>query len=357
MTLVRKELIRPDQATLPDDDGFRFADTLIRDAAYDSIPKRLRADLNERFANWIESRLGRDAPDEIIGYHLEQAHRYRTELSQIDETAQALGRQAAQRLGAGGRRAFARSDASAAFNLISRAVSLLPADDSARVDLIPTMRVMQGLSGDLTWAHRVLSEAIAAGNERLKAHALVQGSFLRLFTEPDVRPAELIDAADQLIGLFEALEDEVGFARAWRLKAQAHYLARRAGASVDASEQALLHIRRAGDSFEQREIVELLVIALSVGRRRLRRPKQPSAAPCCSTTCAVVHSMRQSSLRSSRTSNRCGGTGPSRASDRTSASRDAQARRDALAPGDRDRERSAAGGRPCRRGARASPGV
>jgi class 3 adenylate cyclase/tetratricopeptide (TPR) repeat protein len=279
MTLVRKELIRPEQATLPGDDAFRFAHILIRDAAYNSIPKRSRADLHERFANWLESRLGGDAPDEIIGYHLEQAHRYRTELDQVDETAQALGRRAAQRLGAGGRRAFARSDASAAVNLISRAVSLLPPDDPARVDLIPTMRVMQGLGGDLTWAHRVLSEAIAAGDERLKAHALVQRSFLRLFTEPNVRPAELIDAADQVIGLFEALEDEVGLARAWRLKAQAHYLARRAGASVDASEHALVHIRRAGDSFEEREIVEWLVIALSVG---------PVPAPDAAERCTVL---------------------------------------------------------------------
>jgi class 3 adenylate cyclase len=34
LTLVRKELIRPDRATVPDDDGFRFGHILIRDAAY-----------------------------------------------------------------------------------------------------------------------------------------------------------------------------------------------------------------------------------------------------------------------------------------------------------------------------------
>jgi hypothetical protein len=56
-----------------------------------------------------------------------------------------------------------------------------------------------------------------------------------------------------------------GFARAWRLKAQAHHLARRAGASIRACEQALPHIRRAGDPFEQWEIVEWLAIALSAG--------------------------------------------------------------------------------------------
>jgi class 3 adenylate cyclase len=265
MALVRKELIRPDRATLPGDDGFRFGHILIRDAAYDSIPKRLRAELHERFADWIASRLGGDAPDEIVGYHLEQAFHYRAELGRLGTTAQALGRRAAQRLGASGRRAFARSDAPAAVNLISRAVSLLPPDDPARVDLIPTMRVMQGIGGDLTWAYMVLSEAIAAGDERVKAHALVQRSFLRLFTEPDVLPRELIEVADQAIAVFDRLGDELGLGRAWRLKAQAHYLARRAGASVEASEQALLHIRRGGDPFEEREIIEWLAIALSVG--------------------------------------------------------------------------------------------
>ena len=40
-TLVRKELIRPDSATLPNDEAFRFRHILIRDAAYESLPKTL----------------------------------------------------------------------------------------------------------------------------------------------------------------------------------------------------------------------------------------------------------------------------------------------------------------------------
>ena len=63
LTLVRKEFIRPDRATVPGDDGFRFGHILIRDAAYDSIPKRLRVELHERFARWLESTLGVQAPD------------------------------------------------------------------------------------------------------------------------------------------------------------------------------------------------------------------------------------------------------------------------------------------------------
>src|SRR5919204_2542466 len=57
MTLVRKEFIRPARALFPGDDGFRFGHILIRDAAYDSMPKELRAELHERFALWLEARV------------------------------------------------------------------------------------------------------------------------------------------------------------------------------------------------------------------------------------------------------------------------------------------------------------
>ena len=47
-SLVRKELVRPDQAEFRGEDAFRFRHLLIRDAAYESMPKEVRADLHER---------------------------------------------------------------------------------------------------------------------------------------------------------------------------------------------------------------------------------------------------------------------------------------------------------------------
>ena len=76
-TLVRKELIRPDRTDLPGEDAFRFRHLLIRDAAYEAMPKELRAELHERFADWLDQ-IGLAEQDEIVGYHLEQAYRYRT---------------------------------------------------------------------------------------------------------------------------------------------------------------------------------------------------------------------------------------------------------------------------------------
>src|SRR5207253_4198733 len=82
LSLVRKELLRPDRAFFSGDDGFRFSHVLIRDAAYNSTSKQLRAELHERYARWLEQRLGERADEylEISGFHLEQAWRYRTEL-------------------------------------------------------------------------------------------------------------------------------------------------------------------------------------------------------------------------------------------------------------------------------------
>ncbi len=278
MTLVRKELIRPDRPLFPGERAFRFRHLLIRDAAYESIPKEMRAEMHAGYASWLERQAGDRASEygEILGYHLEQAYLYRAELGQVDEAAPTLAREAAEHLGAAGRRAFARSDAPAAMNLIVRAVALLESDDPLRVDLIPSVRAVQGWTTELEWAETALDEAIAVGDRRLTAHARVQQGLLRLFTATAVEPKGLIETAEETIRVFEEFDDDLGLARAWRLIAQAQYLARRAGPSTEASQRALDHARRAGDRFEQREIVEWLAVTLALG---------PTPAPEAARAC------------------------------------------------------------------------
>ena len=87
--LVRKELVRPDKSLLPGEDAFRFRHLLIRDAAYNALPKATRAELHERFADWLgEHGSTLVELDEILGYHLEQAYRYRSELGALDDDGQ-----------------------------------------------------------------------------------------------------------------------------------------------------------------------------------------------------------------------------------------------------------------------------
>jgi ATP/maltotriose-dependent transcriptional regulator MalT len=150
-------------------------------------------------------------------------------------------------------------------NLMSRATVLLPSDDPLRVDLIPNVRAIQG-AADLGWADAILQEAIASGDPRLQAHALVQRGFLRLFLhESDVTAEELIQVAEDAISVFERERDELGLARAWRLISQSHYLARNGRLSAEAAETGLTFARQSGDRFEQQEIVEWLAIALVLG--------------------------------------------------------------------------------------------
>ena len=84
LALVRKEVLRPDRAVLTSGDAFRFRHILIRDAAYEALPKSERAVLHERFADWLERVVGERLTEyeEIVGYHLEAAHRYRIELGE-----------------------------------------------------------------------------------------------------------------------------------------------------------------------------------------------------------------------------------------------------------------------------------
>ena len=126
--LVRKELIRPTRAQLAGEDGFRFRHLLIRDAAYESLPKASRAELHERFASWLEEHGAELVElDEILGYHLEQALLYRTELGTLDDGA--LAAAARRRLATAGSRALARSDNFAAANMLERAAALMPPDE------------------------------------------------------------------------------------------------------------------------------------------------------------------------------------------------------------------------------------
>ena len=124
-SLVRKELVRPDRPRLPGEDAFRFRHLLIRDAAYEGLAKSVRAELHERFAEWLELQGGDLVElDEIVGYHLEQAYLYAEEraLAWFTTTARTRPPGCGAAAPAAGRRAFARSDATAQVNLFGRAL-------------------------------------------------------------------------------------------------------------------------------------------------------------------------------------------------------------------------------------------
>jgi predicted ATPase len=105
-SLMRKELVRPDHSLGGDETTFRFTHILVRDAAYAAIPKADRAELHERLAEWlaVESNDLAGEWEEIVGYHLEQAHSLLLELGPPSERTERIGLEAARELGAAGRR-------------------------------------------------------------------------------------------------------------------------------------------------------------------------------------------------------------------------------------------------------------
>ena len=130
-----------------DPNTHRFHHVLVRDVTYAGITKEARADLHERFGTWLEQREG---PDEIVGYHIEQAHRYGMQLRPTDPGLPALAKRAGDRLSAAGIRAFKGADSPATVNLLSRAVSLLPRDDSNRLQLLCELGLAQRFAGDVS---------------------------------------------------------------------------------------------------------------------------------------------------------------------------------------------------------------
>jgi len=126
LALARKELIRPDRAEFAGEDAFRFRHLLIRDAAYQAMPKEQRADLHEGFARWLTEATGDKADDyaEILGYHLEQAYRYRTELGPADERSGELAQEAARALHLAADRAHDRGDTVSLRTLLERTLTL-----------------------------------------------------------------------------------------------------------------------------------------------------------------------------------------------------------------------------------------
>jgi class 3 adenylate cyclase/tetratricopeptide (TPR) repeat protein len=261
LSLVRKELVRPEQSAFVGEDGFRFRHALICDAAYSAMPKRTRSEQHERFAAWLERH---EADDELVGYHLEHAAQYCVELGASDE---ALSKRAATVLAAAGQRAFARDDARAAAGLFLRACELLRSDDAARLEPLRRARLALWSSGNFEDASRLLDEQItlaaALGNAAEEWSGRLDLAAGNLDTGA-IDADGLLEVAEQAIRVFDP-GDNAGLARAWRRVAHAYEAKGRYADSGEAAERALAHARASGERFEEARIVDLLCTSLLYG--------------------------------------------------------------------------------------------
>ena len=131
--LVDLDLLEPG-----DGGAVRFRHGLVREAAYASLTKSVRARLHERHAAWLDD-LGGELPeaDARIAFHLESACRYQRGLT--GAAAPALLRRAGDRLAAAARVARGRGDLLGEIGFLDRAVALLGTESEQGAALLPVL--------------------------------------------------------------------------------------------------------------------------------------------------------------------------------------------------------------------------
>ena len=241
LSLARKRFVRADSLGL--DEGFRFQHALIRDAAYEGVPKATRADLHERTADRLRARGGDGA---LIGYHLEHAFLLRRDLGSADA---GLGARASGLLRVAAQEAFARSDTPAAISLLERARVLVADDDPSVAPLLTELAYGRRKLGEFARAQEDLDEAIAAavklGDRLSELHAVIERELSRGWVEAGAAANESLRLAHEARTELEELGDELGLAWSWWLEANADLRVCRWRERAEALERALAHARRA----------------------------------------------------------------------------------------------------------------
>jgi class 3 adenylate cyclase/tetratricopeptide (TPR) repeat protein len=265
--LVRRGLIQPERSTLPDEDAFAFGHILIREATYNGIAKEVRAGLHARFADWLDE--SASPYEEIVAYHLEQAYRYRAELSPVDQALRALGDRASDVLAQAGEHALLRADHAAAVNLLDRARSL-QSDHSSRLTLSVSLAEALQSTGKLEQARSLLNDVIEEAGERgdQRNEWLARLSYAQVSQR--VVPHEWMDdrmkeTAERALRVFEALSDDRGLARAWGRAARVSWSKNHYDEAARQSARALAHARRTGDEREELIALNALLWAMYLG--------------------------------------------------------------------------------------------
>jgi len=207
-SLMRKDLLRPiERAEL---NTLRFRHALIREAAYELIPKETRSELHHRHADWLlENRAEREGGEEVAAYHLERAFRYREEVGPADEECRDLGLRAGRVLASAGRRAFARGDMPSTSSLLERSLALLPDDEPTRADLLADLAESRMQAADFARTDALYGEMAeigrATGDRGLELHARLRRSLARFLLEPrDTDIDDLRSVAREAVSVLES---------------------------------------------------------------------------------------------------------------------------------------------------------
>ena len=270
-SLMRKDLVRPEGGGFPGDETYRFRHILIRDAAYRSMPKRTRAEMHERFADWLERTAGERLHEfeEIVGHHLEQAYRYRTELG---EEAMVLANRAHRHLRGAGSRASDRGDVQSAIRLLNSAVMIGTPVERAEAHL--ELNIAHDLAGDRRAALAALEEARSLDDDgdgsSVALRAELRTIRLNRSLDPSVesygRSAARIRS---IIAELEPLDDVLGLADAWEALGMAEWGSARFDEAAQAFRTSIGYARRTQDPRAVRSPSFAHCVAMTMGSVRL----------------------------------------------------------------------------------------
>jgi class 3 adenylate cyclase/tetratricopeptide (TPR) repeat protein len=308
--LARKKMIVPDASAMLNEDTFRFSHIIVRDVAYQAIPKVRRAELHERFANWLDERLGGRVSehDELVGYHLEQAYRARAEVGLLDEPQRELADRAVRSLGAAGRRAADRGDIPAAIALLQRSAALAERGERSRAEVLVelvSLLMAAGKFHEMEAALQTATEAAAEADDRsLQVRTELQRTFLSHFVSPRFEAQEITRVVGAVLPELEELGDDLGLAKAWWLLSELHAVACRWGMRAEALEAALEHARAGGHRRLESMLIGWLGEAILYGQTpvdeaiarceqlRTEAPGRPASEAGILTSIAGLQAMR-----------------------------------------------------------------
>ena len=256
------------------EDAFRFRHVLIRNAAYDGLPKQIRAELHERFADWLVGRgrrprrqRSRRCSATTSSRRSGTARRSRASTRR----AMSLAARGGQLLASAGRRAVARGDAPAAVNLLERAGALLPEDAPERLELrLELADALHEPAISSAWAsclESALAHAEVAGNVGRRGPRTARAGVAAPLHRPRHggsrrharRRRSMPPRSSSGIG------DDAGLARSLRRIADVYWLRCRVEPGEPLLERALEHALRAGDEREVSEIRQALIRGAAVG--------------------------------------------------------------------------------------------
>ena len=203
-------------------DTLMFRHGVVRETAYRRLPKKVRSDLHEALAGWMEAT--GEAPPGELGFHLEQAYRYRAELGMADQRTLDLAFRAASLLTVACREAVNRGDHRTGTGLMARAAALMrpqPVTEET-TDIVTRLGKLAVTLADWNGAVELLARFASSGNRAVQRDLGVamcklhrsdplgseyrQGqTYLEMATRP---PSRDPDAMASLAGTWRGIDEE-----------------------------------------------------------------------------------------------------------------------------------------------------